>query len=49
MNSVTICRFLIEKRRLSIDSNLTLGKHKAHAKLMNVASYLLKKETLIFV
>ena len=37
------------KRRLSIDSNLTLGKHKAHAKLMNVASYLLKKETLIFV
>lgn len=46
---VTICRFLIEKRRLSIDNNLTLGKRKTHAKLMNVASRLLKKETLIFV
>lgn len=46
---MTICRFLIEKRRLSIDSNLTLGKHKTHAKLMNVASRLPKKETLIYV
>ena len=49
MNSVTICRFLIEKRRLSIDSNMTSEEHKTHAKLMNVASRLPKKETHIYV